>query len=192
MSAHSPVDTQRVERAIRELLAAVGEDPERDGLVETPARVARSYVELLSGYQQDPGDHLERQFEVNHNEMVIVKDIPFSSLCEHHMLPFIGRAHVCYIPGPGGRVCGLSKMARLVEGYARRLQVQERLTGQIADDLMNRLGAAGAMVVVTAEHLCMTIRGVRVPGSVTTTSAVRGLLKHPPSTRAEALNLLGH
>ena len=169
MSAHSPVDTQRVERAIRELLAAVGEDPERDGLVETPARVARSYVELLSGYQQDPGDHLERQFEVNHNEMVIVKDIPFSSLCEHHMLPFIGRAHVCYIPGPGGRVCGLSKMARLVEGYARRLQVQERLTGQIADDLMNRLGAAGAMVVVTAEHLCMTIRGVRVPGSVTTT-----------------------
>ena len=192
MSEHPPVDIQRVERAIRELLAAVGEDPERDGLIETPARVARSYVELLSGYQQDPGDHLERQFEVNHNEMVIVKDISFSSLCEHHMLPFIGHAHVCYIPGPGGRVCGLSKMARLVEGYARRLQVQERLTGQIADDLVNRLGAAGAMVVVTAEHLCMTIRGVRVPGSVTTTSAVRGLLKHQPSTRAEALNLLGH
>ena len=186
------IDTGRAERAIRELLLAVGEDPDRDGLVETPARVARAYTELLAGYRQDPGDHLERQFEVNHDEMVIVKDIPFSSLCEHHMLPFIGRAHVCYIPGESGKVCGLSKLARLVEGYARRLQVQERLTVQIADDLMNRLGASGAMVVITAEHLCMTVRGVRVPGSVTTTSAVRGLFKERPSTRAEALNLLGH
>ena len=192
MSEHQPVDTARAERAIRELLIAIGEDPDRDGLVETPARVARSYTELLAGYRQDPGDHLERQFEVNHDEMVIVKDIPFSSLCEHHMLPFIGRAHVCYIPGETGKVCGLSKLARLVEGYARRLQVQERLTVQIADDLMNRLGASGAMVVLTAEHLCMTVRGVRVPGSVTTTSAVRGLFKERPSTRAEALNLLGH
>jgi len=187
-----PVDTARAERAIRELLLAIGEDPDRDGLVETPARVARAYTELLAGYRQDPGDHLERQFEVNHDEMVIVKDIPFSSLCEHHMLPFIGRAHVCYIPGESGKVCGLSKLARLVEGYARRLQVQERLTVQIADDLMTRLGASGAMVVITAEHLCMTVRGVRVPGSVTTTSAVRGLFKERPSTRAEALNLLGH
>jgi len=192
LSEHQPVDTARAERAIRELLIAIGEDPDRDGLVETPARVARSYTELLAGYRQDPGDHLERQFEVNHDEMVIVKDIPFSSLCEHHMLPFIGRAHVCYIPGETGKVCGLSKLARLVEGYARRLQVQERLTVQIADDLMNRLGASGAMVVLTAEHLCMTVRGVRVPGSVTTTSAVRGLFKERPSTRAEALNLLGH
>ena len=191
MSERQVVDVQRAERAIRELLFAVGEDPDRDGLVETPARVARSYAELLSGYGQDPGDHLLRQFEVDHDEMVIVKDIPFSSLCEHHMLPFIGRAHVCYIPGESGRVCGLSKLARLVEGYARRLQVQERLTVQVADDLMDRLGASGAMVVVTAEHLCMTIRGVRVPGSVTTTSAVRGLLKDRPSTRAEALTLLG-
>jgi GTP cyclohydrolase I len=189
---HQPVDTARAERAIRELLLAIGEDPDRDGLVETPARVARAYTELLAGYRQDPGDHLERQFEVNHDEMVIVKDIPFSSLCEHHMLPFIGRAHVCYIPGESGKVCGLSKLARLVEGYARRLQVQERLTVQIADDLMIRLGASGAMVVITAEHLCMTVRGVRVPGSVTTTSAVRGLFKERPSTRAEALNLLGH
>jgi len=187
-----PVDTARAERAVRELLLAIGEDPDRDGLVETPARVARAYTELLAGYRQDPGDHLERQFEVNHDEMVIVKDIPFSSLCEHHMLPFIGRAHVCYIPGESGKVCGLSKLARLVEGYARRLQVQERLTVQIADDLMTRLGASGAMVVITAEHLCMTVRGVRVPGSVTTTSAVRGLFKERPSTRAEALNLLGH
>ena len=192
MSEHQPVDTARAERAIRELLLAIGEDPDRDGLVETPARVARAYTELLAGYRQDPGDHLERQFEVNHDEMVIVKDIPFSSLCEHHMLPFIGRAHVCYIPGESGKVCGLSKLARLVEGYARRLQVQERLTVQIADDLMTRLGASGAMVVITAEHLCMTVRGVRVPGSVTTTSAVRGLFKERPSTRAEALNLLGH
>jgi len=187
-----PVDTARAERAVRELLLAIGEDPDRDGLIETPARVARAYTELLAGYRQDPGDHLERQFEVNHDEMVIVKDIPFSSLCEHHMLPFIGRAHVCYIPGESGKVCGLSKLARLVEGYARRLQVQERLTVQIADDLMTRLGASGAMVVITAEHLCMTVRGVRVPGSVTTTSAVRGLFKERPSTRAEALNLLGH
>jgi len=192
LSEHQPVDTARAERAIRELLLAIGEDPDRDGLVETPARVARAYTELLAGYRQDPGEHLERQFEVNHDEMVIVKDIPFSSLCEHHMLPFIGRAHVCYIPGESGKVCGLSKLARLVEGYARRLQVQERLTVQIADDLMIRLGASGAMVVITAEHLCMTVRGVRVPGSVTTTSAVRGLFKERPSTRAEALNLLGH
>ena len=191
MSEHKPVDTARAERAIRELLFAIGEDPDRDGLVETPARVARAYRELLAGYRQDPGDHLERQFEVNHDEMVIVKDIPFASLCEHHMLPFLGRAHVCYIPGETGKVCGLSKLARLVEGYARRLQVQERLTVQIADDLMTRLGASGAMVVITAEHLCMTVRGVRVPGSVTTTSAVRGLFKDRPSTRAEALNLLG-
>jgi GTP cyclohydrolase I len=185
-------DLPRIEAAVRELLAAVGEDPERDGLLETPARVARSYGELLRGYREDPGAHLDRQFDADHDEMVIVKDIPFSSLCEHHLLPFIGKAHVCYIPGPTGKVCGLSKLARLVEGYARRLQVQERLTVQIADDLMSRLGASGAMVVVSAEHLCMTVRGVRLPGSVTTTSAVRGLLQDQPSTRAEALTLLGH
>jgi GTP cyclohydrolase I len=191
MSDTVEVDVQRAERAVRELLAAVGEDPDRDGLQETPARVARAYMEMLRGYREDPGAHLERQFEVDHDEMVIVKDIPFSSLCEHHLLPFIGKAHVCYIPARTGRVCGLSKLARLVEGYAKRLQVQERLTAQIADDLMTRLDARGAMVVLAAEHLCMTVRGVRVPGSVTTTSAVRGLFKESSSTRAEALNLIG-
>ncbi len=185
------VDLPRVAAAVREILTAVGEDPDRDGLRDTPIRVARAYVEILGGYGQDPRDHLTRQFEVEHNEMVIVRDIPFASLCEHHMLPFIGRAHVAYIPGSGGRVCGLSKLARLVDGYARRLQVQERLNMQVADALMDRLGAAGAMVVMEAEHLCMSMRGIRKPGSMTTTSAVRGSLRHNPSSRAEALSLIG-
>ncbi len=186
------VDVARAEAAVRELLIAIGEDPARDGLLETPKRVAKAYVELLAGYRENPGDHLAKQFEADHDEMVIVKDIPFSSMCEHHMLPFIGRAHVAYIPGKTGKVCGLSKLARLVNGYAHRLQVQERLTVQIADDLMDRLGASGALVVINAEHLCMTIRGVRTPGSTTTTSAVRGLLKDRAASRAEALTLLGH
>lgn len=184
------VDEARIEHAVREVLAAVGEDPDRDGLLDTPARVARSYRELLGGYAEDPADHLDRQFEVDHDEMVIVKDIPFASMCEHHMLPFIGRAHVAYLPGSGGKVCGLSKLARLVEGYARRLQVQERLTGQVADALVDRLEASGVLVVIEAEHLCMSIRGVRKPGSSTTTSAVRGLLKQSAATRAEALGLI--
>jgi GTP cyclohydrolase IA len=183
------LDLERAEAAVRELLIALGEDPERDGLLETPKRVARSYLELLAGYGEDPGDHLERQFTIDHEEMVIVKDIPFSSMCEHHMLPFLGAAHVAYLPGTTGKVCGLSKIARLVDGYARRLQVQERLTGQIADALMDRLGAGGALVVLEAEHLCMTIRGTMKPGSSTTTSAVRGLLNEPAS-RAEALSLI--
>ncbi|MEM7274043.1 MAG: GTP cyclohydrolase I FolE [Actinomycetota bacterium] len=184
------IDQQRVEAAIREVLAAIGEDPDRDGLLDTPARVARSYTELLGGYSEDPGDHLDRQFEVDHDEMVIVKDIPFSSMCEHHMLPFIGRAHVAYLPGPGGKVCGLSKLARVVDGFAHRLQVQERLTGQVADALVERLGAAGVLVVIEAEHLCMSMRGVQKPGSMTTTSAVRGLLKENSITRTEALGLI--
>ncbi len=166
--------------------------PTREGLLETPARVARAYGELLAGYGEDPGAHLERQFEVNHDEMVVVSDIPFSSLCEHHLLPFIGKAHLAYIPGASGAVCGLSKLARVVDGYAKRLQVQERLTVQIADDLMNRLNADGALVVLEAEHLCMTVRGVHKPGSITTTSAVRGLFKDRPATRAEALSLIRH
>ncbi len=182
-------DLRRAEAAVRELLLAVGEDPSRDGLVDTPARVARSYLELLSGYHEDPGRHLERQFTIDHEEMVIVKDIPFSSMCEHHMLPFMGRAHVAYLPSSTGKVCGLSKIARLVDGYARRLQVQERLTGQVADDLMNRLGASGALVILEAEHLCMTIRGAMKPGALTTTSAVRGSLTDQ-SSRAEALSLI--
>lgn len=186
------VDQARAEAAVRELLIAIGEDPEREGLLETPARVARAYGELLAGYGEDPGAHLERQFEVNHDEMVVVSDIPFSSLCEHHLLPFIGKAHLAYIPGASGRVCGLSKLARVVDGYAKRLQVQERLTVQIADDLMNRLNADGALVVLEAEHLCMTVRGVHKPGSITTTSAVRGLFKERPATRAEALSLIRH
>lgn len=190
MAASSGVDRPRAEAAIRELLLAIGEDPDRDGLLDTPARVARAYDDILSGYHEDPGRHLERQFEVDHNEMIIVRDLAFSSLCEHHMLPFIGNAHVAYIPGDTGKVCGLSKLARVVDGFARRLQVQERLTLQVADTMMEVLGAAGVMVVMEAEHLCMTIRGVRKPGAMTTTSAVRGLLKDNPATRAEALELI--
>lgn len=194
MSTGKPVnlniDYKRIESAVKEILAAVGEDPNRDGLRDTPSRVAKAYAETLAGYSEDPADHLDKMFEVDHREMVIVKDIPFSSTCEHHMLPFVGRAHVAYIPGPDGRVCGLSKVARLVDGYARRLQVQERLNQQVADALIERLGACGAMVVMEAEHLCMTVRGVRKPGSATTTSAVRGIMKDSPATRAEALSLI--
>lgn len=184
------MDLERIESAVREILESVGEEPGRDGLLDTPGRVARSYTELLGGYGEDPADHLDKQFEVDHDEMVIVKDIPFSSMCEHHMLPFIGRAHVAYLPGPGGKVCGLSKLARVVDGYARRLQVQERLTGQVADAITSRLTAAGVLVVIEAEHLCMSMRGVQKPGSMTTTSAVRGLLKENAVTRAEALGLI--
>jgi GTP cyclohydrolase I len=183
-------DHARAAAAVRELLIAVGDDPDRPGLLETPQRVARSFAELLAGYADDPGRHLERQFTLDHDEMVIVRDIPFSSMCEHHLLPFMGRAHLVYLPGPTGAVCGLSKLARLVDGYARRLQVQEQLTGQIADAMIERLGAAGALVVMEAEHLCMTIRGVKKPGATTTTSAVRGSLSHQ-ATRSEALTLLG-
>ncbi|MEM9561775.1 MAG: GTP cyclohydrolase I FolE [Actinomycetota bacterium] len=184
------VDAARIEEAIRMVLSSIGEDPDRDGLLDTPARVARSYRELLRGYREDPADHLDRQFEVEHEEMVIVRGIPFSSMCEHHMLPFIGRAHVAYLPGTEGRVCGLSKLARVVDGYAKRLQVQERLVGQIADAMVDRLDAAGVLVVIEAEHLCMSMRGVQKPGSMTTTSAVRGLLKENAVTRAEALGLI--
>jgi GTP cyclohydrolase I len=184
------IDQDRARAAVRELLAAVGEDPERNGLLDTPDRVSRAYASLLSGYGEDPGDHLERQFEVDHDEMVIVRDVPFSSLCEHHLLPFIGVAHMAYVPGAEGRVCGLSKLARVVDGFARRLQVQERLTTEVADTLMRRLDAAGVMVVLEAEHLCMTVRGVQKPGTMTITSAVRGLLKSSAATRAEALELI--
>jgi len=183
------VDLQRASAAVRELLAALGEDPDREGLLETPDRVARSLAEMLRGYSDDPGSHLERTFTIDHEELVIVKDIPFASMCEHHLLPFLGHAHLAYIPGPSGAVCGLSKLARLVDGYANRLQVQERLTGQLADTMMERLDARGALVVLEAEHQCMTIRGVRKPGAITTTSAVRGTLADS-TTRAEALALL--
>ena len=191
MSAiRASVDLEKAAAAVRALLAAIGEDPDRDGLLETPTRVARSYAELLSGYAEDPGEHLERQFEVDHDEMVIVRNIAFSSMCEHHLLPFIGAAHIAYIPGAHGRVCGLSKLARVVDGYSRRLQVQERLTVEIADAIMQRLEASGVLVVMEAEHMCMSIRGAMKPGSSTTTSAVRGILKSNSATRAEALTLL--
>ncbi|MFT3887889.1 MAG: GTP cyclohydrolase I FolE [Arachnia sp.] len=183
------VDEPRIAAAVREILAAIGEDPDRDGLRETPDRVARAWGELVSGYSGDAEALLGTTFDIAHDEMVLVKDIELVSLCEHHLLPFTGVAHVAYIPSGEGRVTGLSKLARLVELYARRLQVQERLTTQIADALVTHLGARGVMVVIEAEHTCMTMRGVRKPGSRTVTSAVRGLLR-VPATRAEAMSLI--
>ena len=184
------VDVQRVEKAVGELLAAIGEDPDRDGLQETPQRVAAMYEELFSGISDDPSRHVTVTFAEEHDEMVMVRDIPFASLCEHHLIPFIGRAHVAYIPADDGRITGLSKLARLVEGFARRLQVQERMTSQIADAIEQRLGPRGVLVVVEAEHLCMSMRGVKKPGTLTVTSAVRGLFRSDPSTRAEAMQFL--
>ena len=183
------IDTARIEKAVREILLAIGEDPERDGLLETPARVARMYAEVCSGLHEDPSDHIRTTFEADHDEMVMVRDIPLYSLCEHHLAPFIWKAHVAYIPNDDGRVIGLSKFARLVDGFARRPQVQERLTSQVADALQHRLTPKGVMVVVEAEHLCMSMRGVRKPGARTVTSAVRGQLRDP-ATRAEAMSLI--
>ncbi|WP_069768461.1 GTP cyclohydrolase I FolE [Streptomyces sp. LUP30] len=182
-------DEKRAENAVRELLIAVGEDPEREGLRETPARVARAYRELLAGLTQVPEDVLTTTFDLGHDEMVLVKDIEIVSLCEHHMLPFHGVAHVGYIPAESGKITGLSKLARLVEVYARRLQVQERLTTQVADSLMRILEARGVIVVIEAEHMCMSVRGIRKPGAKTTTSAVRGQLRDA-TTRAEAMSLI--
>ncbi|MFJ3778289.1 GTP cyclohydrolase I FolE [Streptomyces sp. NPDC090075] len=182
-------DALRAENAVRELLLAIGEDPDREGLRATPARVAQSYRELLAGMRQEPEDVLATTFELSHDEMVLVKDIEIVSLCEHHLLPFRGTAHVGYIPAEDGRVTGLSKLARLVDVYTRRLQIQERLTGQIADALIRILDARGAIVVVEAEHMCMSARGIRKPGARTTTSAVRGQLRRP-ATRAEAMSLI--
>jgi GTP cyclohydrolase I len=182
-------DEQRAAAAVRELLLAVGEDPDRAGLEDTPQRVARSFRELLNGMGRSGSEVLSTTFDLAHEEMVLVRDIEVYSLCEHHMVPFHGVAHVGYIPAADGRITGLSKLARLVDIYSHRLQVQERMTSQIADDLMNALGARGAIVVVDCEHLCMAMRGVRKPGARTLTSAVRGLLKEPV-TRAEAMSLI--
>ncbi|MEV5841476.1 GTP cyclohydrolase I FolE [Streptomyces sp. NPDC048179] len=182
-------DEKRAENAVRELLIAVGEDPDREGLRETPARVARAYRELLAGNHQEPEEVLTTTFDLGHDEMVLVKDIEIVSLCEHHMLPFHGVAHVGYIPAETGKITGLSKLARLVEVFARRLQVQERLTTQVADSLMRILEARGVIVVVEAEHMCMSVRGIRKPGAKTTTSAVRGQLRDA-TTRAEAMSLI--
>lgn len=184
-----PYDAEGVRKAVYDLLVAIGEDPERDGLRETPQRMARAYAELFAGLSEDPAHHLDKVFDVGHDEMVLVRDIPMYSVCEHHLLPFHGVAHVGYIPGPDGRVTGLSKLARLVEGYARRPQVQERLTAQVADAMVERLHCRGVLVVVEAEHLCMSMRGVRKPGSNTVTSAVRGIMRNA-ATRAEAMSLI--
>jgi GTP cyclohydrolase I len=184
------VDHARLVAAVRELLIGIGEDPDRDGLVDTPDRVARMYAEVTTGLREDPRLHLAKVFEEHHDELVLVRDIAFSSMCEHHMLPFIGRAHVGYIPGPSGQITGLSKMARLVDGYARRLQVQERLTMQIASAIEEVLEPVGVIVVLQAEHLCMSIRGVAKPGAITVTSAVRGHFRNDPRARAEALSLI--
>ncbi|MFE8940065.1 GTP cyclohydrolase I FolE [Streptomyces sp. NPDC007872] len=182
-------DEKRAENAVRELLIAVGEDPDREGLRETPARVARAYRELFAGLWQKPEDVLTTTFDLGHDEMVLVKDIELTSQCEHHLLPFHGVAHIGYIPAETGKITGLSKLARLVDVFARRPQVQERLTTQIADSLMDILEARGAIVVIEAEHMCMSVRGIRKPGAKTTTSAVRGQLRNA-TTRAEAMSLI--
>ena len=182
------IDQERIRRAVREILLAVGENPDREGLRDTPARVARMYAELLSGLHRDPAEHLRKCFTQKYDEMVVVKDISFASLCEHHLLPFIGTAHVAYLPN--GKIVGLSKLARVVEDVSQRPQVQERMTEEIADLLMKELGARGVAVVIEAMHTCMTIRGVRKPTSICITSAMRGGFKDNQSTRAEVLSLI--
>ena len=184
-----PIDRARIEKAVREIIEAIGEDPDREGLVETPARVARFYAEVFQGVHQDPGSVVDAFFSEEHyQEIVMVKEIPFYSMCEHHFVPFHGQAHVAYLPS--GRVTGLSKLARLVEGFAKRPQMQERLTAQVAECLTRELEPLGVLVVVEAEHLCMAMRGVKKPGAVTVTSAVRGQMETNPATRSEAMSLL--
>lgn len=183
------IDQPRIAAAVREILLAIGEDPNRSGLKDTPARVARAYAEMFTGLHQDPSELMATTFDIGHAEMVMVKDIPFYSTCEHHLVPFHGVAHVGYIPGPEGQVTGLSKLARLVDLFAKRPQVQERLTTQVVEALEDNLHPAGAIVVIECEHLCMSMRGVRKPGAKTVTSAVRGQLRDP-ATRAEAMNLI--
>ncbi|HEU4916146.1 MAG TPA: GTP cyclohydrolase I FolE [Acidimicrobiia bacterium] len=183
------IDRGRIEKAVREIIEALGEDPEREGLSDTPERVANFYAEVFDGLHREPGDVVDAFFGDEHyQEIVMVREIPFYSMCEHHFVPFHGQAHVAYIPR--GRVTGLSKLARLVEGFARRPQMQERLTAQVADALTDRLEPLGVMVVVEAEHLCMSMRGVKKPGATTVTSAVRGIMESQPATRAEAMALL--
>jgi len=184
------VDVDRIRKAVHELLSAIGENPDRDGLLATPDRVAAMYEELFSGLHDDPARHLEVTFAAEHDEMVMVRDIPFASLCEHHLVPFLGKAHVAYIPAEDGRITGLSKLARLVDGYARRLQVQERMTTEIADAIASVLSPRGVLVVIEAEHLCMSMRGVKKPGTLTVTSSVRGLFRSDVATRAEAMQFI--
>ena len=187
----SEIDQERIAAAVREILFAIGEDPDRDGLLETPNRVARMYAEICAGLHQEPSEHLATMFEADHDEMVMVRDIPMYSLCEHHLIPFIGKAHVAYIPNRSGNVIGLSKVARLVDGFAKRPQVQERLTRQVAGALEEHLQPRGVLVVMEAEHLCMSMRGVRKAGSSTVTSSVTGIFRANVATRAEAMRFLG-
>jgi GTP cyclohydrolase I len=184
------IDRGRIEKAVREILEAIGEDPDREGLRRTPERVAAMYEEIFAGLRESPAEHLTTTFAADHDEMIMVKDIPLYSMCEHHLVPFTGKAHVAYIPNEGGRITGLSKLVRLVEAYARRPQVQEQLTRQIADELVASLQPRGVLVVVEAEHLCMSMRGVQKPGTTTVTSAVRGLMRENQATRAEALQFI--
>jgi GTP cyclohydrolase IA len=186
----TPMDLDRIAKAVREILEAMGEEPDRQGLRDTPQRVARMYAEICSGLHEEADTHLATTFEAGHDEMVMVRDIPTTSICEHHLIPFIGKAHVAYIPGDDGQITGLSKLARLVDAYARRPQVQEKLTVQIADEIDRTLQPKGVMVVIEAEHLCMTMRGVRKPGSTTVTSAVRGLFRSSVATREEAMRFI--
>lgn len=184
------MDKQKIEQGVRLILEGVGEDPLREGLLDTPRRVAEMYEEIFAGLTADPGEHFCVTFNEGHQEMVLVRDIPLYSVCEHHLLPFLGRAHVAYIPSRDGRICGLSKIARVVDAFAKRPQVQERLTSQVAETFVRFLDPQGVLVVIEAEHLCMSMRGVQKPGAVTTTSAVRGIFERNPATRAEAMSLI--
>ncbi|MCE5191989.1 MAG: GTP cyclohydrolase I FolE [Actinomycetia bacterium] len=184
------MDREKIEHGVRLILEGVGEDPAREGLLDTPRRVADMYEEIFAGLSQDAAEHFCVTFNEGHQEMVLVRDIPLYSVCEHHLLPFIGRAHVAYIPGKDGRICGLSKLARVLDVFAKRPQVQERLTSQVADTIVRHLNPQGVMVVIEAEHLCMSMRGVQKPGATTTTSAVRGIFAANIATRAEAMSLI--
>lgn len=186
------VDLPRIEAAVREILLAVGEDPDREGLKDTPSRVAGAYAEAFKGLRQDPAELLGTTFDIGHDELVLVRDVPFYSMCEHHLVPFYGKAHIGYIPADEGKVTGLSKLARLVDIFAKRPQIQEQLTTQVADSLMEHLQPQGAIVVLEAEHLCMSMRGVSKPGAKTVTSAVRGSLRRDAATRSEAMSLIMH
>jgi len=185
-----PMDRDKIAEGVRLILEGVGEDPAREGLLDTPRRVADMYAEVFAGLDQDAADHFCVTFNEGHQEMVLVRDIPLYSICEHHLVPFMGRAHVAYIPGKEGRICGLSKLARVVDVFARRPQVQERMTSQIADTIVENLNPQGVMVVIEAEHLCMSMRGVQKPGAITTTSAVRGIFERNMATRSEAMSLI--
>jgi GTP cyclohydrolase I len=184
------MDMEKIQEGVRLILEGVGEDPEREGLKKTPARVAKMYAECFAGLYENPAEFFETTFDEHHEEMVLVRDIPFYSMCEHHLAPFFGKAHVAYIPAKDGHICGLSKLARLVDTFAKRPQVQERLTSQVADTLIEQLHPQGVIVVIEAEHLCMSMRGIKKPGSRTTTSAVRGIFQRNQATRAEALSLI--